>query len=100
MLESASFNCYKRHIGLTIHWNLSKQRELFDAVVRVLAARTKAFGLKIGCEKTLGPKHCGPDEIRVRQFPNGDTTSDFNPAESGWSLMVLSGAGAGRRSLD
>ena len=49
---------------------------------------------KIGCEKVLGPKRGGPDEIKLRQLPNGDTTGDFIPAESGWSVMVLPGAGA------
>jgi hypothetical protein len=37
-------------MGLTIHWTLSTQRELSDAVVKELTARTKAFAQKIGCE--------------------------------------------------
>ena len=81
-------------MGLTIHWTLSTQRELSDAVVKELAARTKAFAQKIGCEKVLGPKGGGPDEIKLRKLPNGDTTGDFIPAESGWSVMVLPGVGS------
>jgi len=38
-------------MGLSIHWTLSTQRKLPDAVVKELAARTKAFAQKIGCEK-------------------------------------------------
>ena len=81
-------------MGLTIHWTISTERELSDAVVKELAARTKAFAQKIGCEKVLGPKRGGPDEIKLRKLPNGDTTGDFIPAESGWSVMVLPGAGS------
>lgn len=81
-------------MGLSIHWTLSTQRELSDAVVKELAARTKAFAHKIGCEKVLGPKRGGPDEIKLRKLPNGDTTGDFIPAESGWNVMVLPGAGS------
>ena len=65
-LEHPSVSCYKRHMGLSIHWTLSTQRELSDAVVKELAARTKAFAQKIGCEKVLGPKRGGPDEIKLR----------------------------------
>ena len=93
-LEHPSVSCYKRHMGLSIHWTLSTQRELSDAVVKELAARTKAFAQKIGCEKVLGPKRGGPDEIKLRKLPNGDTTGDFIPAESGWSVMVLPRAGS------
>lgn len=81
-------------MGLTIHWTLSTPRELSDAVVKELAARTKAFAQKIGCEKVVGPKRGGPDEVKLRQLPNGDTTGDFIPAESGWSVMVLPGDGS------
>jgi hypothetical protein len=80
-------------MGLTIHWTLSTQRELSDAVVKELAARTKGFAEKIGCEKVLGPKRGGPGEIKLRKLPNGDTTGDLILAESGWSVMVLPGAG-------
>ena len=81
-------------MGLTIHWTLSTEQELSDAVVKELAARTKAFAQKIGCDKVLRPKRGGPDEIKPRKLPNGDTTGDFIPAESGWSVMVLPGAGS------
>lgn len=81
-------------MGLTIHWTLATRRELSDVVVRELAVRTKVFARKIGCEKVLGPKRGGPDEIKLRKLPNGDTTGDFIPAESGWSVMVLPGAGS------
>ena len=81
-------------MGLTIHWTLSTKRELSDAVVKELAVRTKAFGQKIGCEKVLGPKRGGPDEIKLRKLSSGDTTGDFIPAESGWSVMVLPGDGS------
>ncbi|MCW5554010.1 MAG: hypothetical protein KIS67_17875 [Verrucomicrobiae bacterium] len=63
-------------------------------MVRELAVRTKAFAQMIGCEKVLGPKRGGPEVIKLRKLPNGDTTGDFIPAESGWSVMVLPGAGA------
>jgi len=52
-------------------------------VVKELVARTKLFAQKIGCEKVVGPKRGGPDEIKLRQLPNGDTTGDFIRAESG-----------------
>ena len=81
-------------MGLTIHCTLSTQREISDTVVKELAARTKAFAQKISCEKVLGPKRGGPDEIKLRKLPNGDTTGDFIPAKLGWSVMVLPRAGS------
>jgi len=51
-LERISFSCYKPRMGLTIHWTLSTPRELSDAVVKELAARTKAF-VQSGRNSTL-----------------------------------------------
>lgn len=80
-------------MGLTISYTLSTQRELSDAVVKELVARTAAFARKIGCAEVIGPESGGPDECKVRKLPNGDTTGDFIGAESGWSVSVMSGEG-------
>ena len=81
-------------MGLTIHWTLSAKHELSDDGVKELAARTAGFARKLGCQKVFGPRRGGPDEIKLRKRPNGDTTGDFIPAEAGWSVLVLAGEGS------
>lgn len=80
-------------MGLTISYTLSTERKLVDEVVRQLAERTAAFARKIGCAEICGPDPGGPDEIKLRTLPNGDTTGDFIAAETGWSVMVVPGEG-------
>lgn len=81
-------------MGLTIHWTLSTKHELADDVVKELAARTAGFARKLGCEKVFGPERGGPDEIKFRKLPNGDTTGDFIPAGSSGSVIVAPGEGS------
>lgn len=80
-------------VGLTISYTLSTKRKLADEVVRQLAERTAAFARKIGCTEVCGPDPGGPDEIKLRILPNGDTTGDLVSAESGWSVMIVAGKG-------
>ena len=80
-------------MGLTISYTLSTQRDLSEAVVKELAARTATFARKIGCAEVIGPESGGPDEVKLRKLPNGDTTGDFIGAESGWSVGVMPGEG-------
>jgi hypothetical protein len=81
-------------MGLTIHWKLSAPGELPETAVKEFAARTAEFASRIGCQKVFQPKCGGPDDCRLLQLPNGDTTGDFFPAESGWSVMILPGDGS------
>ncbi len=80
-------------MGLTISYTLSTKRKLAEDVVRQLADRTAAFARKIGCAEVCGPDPGGPELIQLRKLPNGDTTGDFFPAESGWCVMVVPGEG-------